>query len=213
MFRIDGELMQKAAKIGNILYAHFLMLICSIPILTAGAALTALEYVLLKIYQDEDSGVTSLFFSSFKQNFKHGTIMWLIYFAVAWVLVLNINFLAQLDEPSYLLMFALHVIAVLLMLNMTWGFVLLSRYNNSAINTIKYAFSVGFIYIGYTVLMFTLAAGTIVLAFWDYGITPFVLIIGSILSGSIRPKLYSKVFDKIENVQKSGSVDQNIAIN
>ena len=132
MFRYNGPLMQKVAEFTNILYVHFVSLICCILFITVDAVLTALEYTLLSIYNEEDSGITSLYVSSFKQNFGQGIIMWLIYFVVGCIIAVNRNFLLKLEEQEYIFTIGIHAIAIILMLNFTWGFVMLSRYNHSA---------------------------------------------------------------------------------
>ena len=79
MFRVDGPVVQMAIKFAKVLYAHVLTLFCCIPIITAGAAFTALEYTLLKISREEDGSIASDFFRSFKENFKQATVMWIVY--------------------------------------------------------------------------------------------------------------------------------------
>ena len=55
-----------------------LWFICCLPIVTIGASTTALYYTSFKIAKDEGSFITTMFFRSFKQNFKQATIIWII---------------------------------------------------------------------------------------------------------------------------------------
>ncbi len=205
MFRFDGPLMRKLTKLSYILYVHILAFACFIPIITAGAGMTALEYVLLKISRDEDADLTKNFFRSFKENFKHGTVLWLIYLAVGSFVLFDLYFLGRVETGiNQFLMPCVCIIGVLLLLNMTWGFVLLSRYNNSALKTLRYSFSVCLIYIGRTILMLLMVAVPLILGLDILEATPYMLVFGPMISGYFRPILYSKVFERIE---KAGSKD------
>ena len=76
LFSYDNPVMQFLTKVANCVYLNILWFIFSIPIFTIGASTTALYYVSLKMVKDQESGIFSAFFSSFKENFKQSTIMW-----------------------------------------------------------------------------------------------------------------------------------------
>ena len=85
------------SRIADLILINVFTLILCIPVFTAGAAITAGYYTLLKIRRDEDSGTTKLYFKSFKENFKQATVIWLIFLAIigipAYILaVVNSNY-------------------------------------------------------------------------------------------------------------------------
>ena len=80
--------MRYGGKLWDMMWLNVLTLICSIPLITAGPAFAAMHYVLLKIYRDEETGITKLFFKSFAQNFKQGAVIQLVF------LVLVMGFLS-----------------------------------------------------------------------------------------------------------------------
>lgn len=208
MFRPDGPIVQGAMKYAKVLYAYVLTLFCCIPIITAGAAFTALEYTLLKISKEEDGNIASDFFHSFKENFKQATILWIVYVAALAVMLFDIYFFLKVNAGNNnIMMFAMCIIAILLLLNMTWGFILLSRYNNSAMQTFRYALRISLIYFGYTLLMLALLVIPFYLAIENMELAPYIIVIGVTLSGFVRPKLYGKVFDKIEAVNKKNTLE------
>lgn len=209
MFRFDGPVVQMAMKFAKVLYAHVLALFCCIPIITVGAAFTALEYTLLKISREEDGSITSDFFQSFKENFKQATILWIVYVAAISVILFDIYFFMKIDVGSnVIMMYVMCIITILLLLNMTWGFVLLSRYNNSAIKTFRYALRISLIYFGYTLIMLALVVIPFYLAIENMEMAPYIIVLGVTLSGFGRPKLYGKVFDKIEAVNQKNTLDK-----
>lgn len=82
----DNPVMQFITKIVYSVYLNVLWFICCIPVVTAGAATTALYYVTLKMAKNEEGGITKSFFKAFKENFKQSTIVWLILLALGIVL-------------------------------------------------------------------------------------------------------------------------------
>ena len=71
-FNLDSPLMKFLSRMTDILWLNILTVVCSIPIITAGASFTALHYVCLKMVRDEEGYITKTFFRSFKENLKQG---------------------------------------------------------------------------------------------------------------------------------------------
>ena len=67
--------------LGQLIALNLLWIVCSLPIITAGASTTALFYCTLKIHKDGDVRVIHDFFKSFKQNFKQSTLIWILMLA------------------------------------------------------------------------------------------------------------------------------------
>ena len=86
LFAADGKLAQILGNIADLVILNVLWIVCSIPIVTAGAAATAFYSVTLKLIKNEESYVTRSFFRAFRENFKQSTIVWLVLLAVAAVL-------------------------------------------------------------------------------------------------------------------------------
>ncbi len=86
-FSVDSPLMQALNRMADLLWLNVLTVLCCIPIVTVGASLTAMHYMLLKIVRDEETYVTRGFFKSFKNNFRQATVIWLIQLGITYVLV------------------------------------------------------------------------------------------------------------------------------
>ena len=80
-------------KLGDIIVANLLFLVCCIPIITIGPALTALYHCMLRTVKGNNNGTTKTFFRAFKENFRQSLIVWLGLLAVGFILFLNIRFL------------------------------------------------------------------------------------------------------------------------
>ena len=78
IFDLDNPLMRFLSKVADLLALNLLFLLCSIPIFTIGASLTAMYYCFFKMKDQEEGYLAKRFFKSFKENFKQATLMWLI---------------------------------------------------------------------------------------------------------------------------------------
>ena len=78
-FNLDSPVMQALGKMADLMWLNILTLICCIPVVTAGASLTAMHYMALKIVRNEECYITKGFFKSFKENFKQATLIWLLW--------------------------------------------------------------------------------------------------------------------------------------
>ena len=85
-FSIDSPLMVALGRIMDLVILSFLWLICSIPVITAGSATAALDYVTLKLVRGDEVKVAGAFFHSFKTNLKQGIVLTLIFLILGGVL-------------------------------------------------------------------------------------------------------------------------------
>ena len=82
-FDYDSSVMLFMRRIGDFMLLNVLWIICSLPIVTIGVSTSAYYYCMLKIVRDTDSGIVGMFFHSFKDNLKQGTVLTEILMAVA----------------------------------------------------------------------------------------------------------------------------------
>lgn len=79
MFEWDSPLMRVLRTITNYIFVTILMVVCSLPLVTAGAAFCAgYDTVRRSFVLDLGSSTAGTFFKSFTRNFKQSTIVWLI---------------------------------------------------------------------------------------------------------------------------------------
>lgn len=74
LFSYDGWLARILSKITDCICLSLLWLLCSLPLLTSGAATTALYYTVTKAVQSEGQGIWKSFWHSFGCNFKQCTV-------------------------------------------------------------------------------------------------------------------------------------------
>ena len=66
---IDSPFMRVLGRIADLMIINFLTILLCIPVVTAGAAFTAMHYVMLKLVRDEEGYIVKQYFKSFKENF------------------------------------------------------------------------------------------------------------------------------------------------
>lgn len=78
VFSPDSEFMLTVSKMVDYIIVNLLCVLFSIPIITAGAAMTAKFYVAMKLERGEEPQVFQAFFKAFCENFKQATSIWAI---------------------------------------------------------------------------------------------------------------------------------------
>ena len=58
LFNLDSPLMQALNKMADLMWLNILTMICCIPIITIGPAMTALHYMALKMARNEECYIT-----------------------------------------------------------------------------------------------------------------------------------------------------------
>ena len=161
-FSYESKFSQLLLKLCNACMLNVLWFLCSLPIVTMGAATTALYYACLKIVREEDSHVAAQFFRSFRQNFRQATQIWLILLGCGLFLGLDGYILYHLRLSSAGTMgviwtLALAVViaaAVVLVIVLEHVFPLLASVDNTNRAMLKNAFLIGTHYLFATVLVF-----------------------------------------------------------
>lgn len=201
-FNPEGKFMRYGAKLWDMMWLNVLTLICSIPIITAGPSLAAMHYVLLKIYRDEESGITKLFFKSFCQNFKQGIIIQILFLIVAYLLGISLQvFWAQEASGTKIVFWLVVAVSVVVICIWMWSLILLSRYTNTVTNLFKTALAACAVHPIRSVFMAAIfVIPGFVLLFTEKALI-FVLVLGLTGPGMVQTLWYNGVFKKLETAQ------------
>ena len=199
LFDSDGKLMHYGMKFAALMWLQLLTVLCCIPVFTMGAAFTAMHKILLQIYRGEEGALTKTYFQAFASNFRQATVIWLGCLLIFAALI--VDYQLTKDATSFALLglrYLVPVGLVLLLVGLSWVFVLLSRYRNSILGTVQLAFSACIAHPLYTVFMVVLMVSPLLLPALSWRLMPFVFLLGFTVPGILRAMLYSKVFDHLE---------------
>jgi uncharacterized membrane protein YesL len=181
------------------MWLNILTMLCCLPIFTAGASLTALHYMVLKIVRDEEGYITRGFFKAFKENFRQSTIIWCLFLVVAAVLAADYRILTTMDvQVSNVVRILLMVVAMLTVFTFVFVFPVQAKFSNTVKRTIWNAFVISVVQFPKTILMIVLYVLPYVMLYFSYTIFPIVFVFCLSLPAFLSAKLYNKFFLKME---------------
>lgn len=212
-FDMDSPAMRFLNRVGDLMILNFLMILCCIPVVTAGAACTGMHYVLLKIARGEEGYLVRGFFKSFVQNFRQATILWLIMLLVIAIYVGDFAILnySELQFPRIVTILIIAVAIVFLMVSV-YIFPILARFDNTIKNTIKNAFIMTVLNLPKTLLMVLVYCLPVAVVWiWSYA-TIFVIMFGISLPAYLSARIYSGIFKKYEPEKATQASDYEFSI-
>ena len=83
LFDQEGPVMRALTDLSTLVFLNILTMLCCIPVVTAGAALAAMHYVIMEMMEDRGGSLAPEYVRRFKQNLKNATPIWLILLAAA----------------------------------------------------------------------------------------------------------------------------------
>ena len=201
IFNFEGPVFTFLSRLADLFWLNLLFIICCIPVITAGAASTALYYVTLKMVKDEEGYITRSYFKSFKDNFLQATAIWLMILLVVAVMFLDLRIanggnIAEIFNDrtvSNVVIVAVGVMMIVVFMTVTYVFPILAQFENTVINTIKNAFLISIRHLPYTFLMMIIAAIPVALIWFSPALLILILIMFSAVA-YINSKFLSKIF-------------------
>lgn len=180
----------------NILY-----LCCCIPIVTIGAATTALYYTTLKMAENKESYIWRDYWSAFKTNFRQSTILWIIMLVGLLILATNIVMAGGIGQTLGSIVAVVSIaVGCFAIVSGVYVFPILARFDNSIVNTMKNALIMSVRHLFATVVIalirgLPLILGMVSIQVLINGIGVILLFFVSMLA-YLESKIFIKVFVK-----------------
>ena len=180
-FNFDNAFFRALSRVADLIILNIAFILCSIPIFTIGASMTAMYYVTLKMAENEEGYVLRTFWKSFRQNFKQATLIWLGMMAAGCVLVLDVLILngtsCSFAKIFLILIFATIILYCMILL---YVFPLLSRFENKLLTTVRNAFIISLADFPRTLAMLIIIVAAVLLTFLNaytfwYGLLVWIL--------------------------------------
>lgn len=134
LLKPDSALMITMTRITDCIFLSLFWLLCSIPVITAGASFAALYDASYRALRKNERNSWQRFFHVFKENWKAGILPTIVFLLAGWGLtkaVIGLWNLAVAGTMSWMLFSALAFIAVVLLGMLSVLFPMLSRFENS----------------------------------------------------------------------------------
>ena len=222
LFNMDGPVWQALGRLADLVILNLLFVISCIPVVTIGAAATALYSVTLKMVRDEESYILKGYWKSFKENFKQSTIMWLVMLVIGIVLYVDFKVVGSMTaSASKIYLVLLLAISLILVMGLVYIFPLQAKFYNTIKGTIKNAFLMALANLPYTAIIMVITIGSIILTFLNgttmyYGLLIWLLVGFSIIA-HLNSRFFMKVFDpyiakmQTDNTSASGDISEEFS--
>ena len=196
LFNYDNPVWRFIGKLWDVLVVNILWIICSIPVVTAGASTTAMYYVTLKLARDEDGYTIRSYFKSFKENFKQATAIWLIFLLTGMLLAFDVYYFIKMAAPSSLRTIMISVFVAMIFIwsaMFTYVFPLQARFYNPVKRTIFNSFFMSIRHMFHTIGMLAVDAAIL---FLSVTYIPQLSIFGVALVAFFNSYMLNSVFSK-----------------
>lgn len=196
----DGPMFRAYEGARNMLVLNLLTILCSLPIVTFGAAYTALHSVVLKIERNEEGYIVKDYFKSFRENLKMGVGASILCIVIsAFVLA---DFYAMLLLEAWFVDIAkvlLIIFSFFLVYTVTFFFPIMAKFESDLKTTIKNAFKFSFSHFFMTLLIIVINAVPVVVCYYVNVLIPLYFMFGISVPAYIAAILYNKSFKKMED--------------
>ena len=207
IFNLDNAFYRGVGKMVDLVWLNLLTVICCVPVITAGASLTAMYHVSLRMVKNEESSITKNFFKSFKENFRSITGIWLGVVAIFCFYAYDLFILKQgvMDDYGNLFTATLICISIILIfvyLMCCYIFPLMARYDNTVKQTLKNAVLLLFGYFPRSLCMGVIYLFPIALTLLSDYFIVFWFLLGLTFSCYICSQLLIRMFEKIDGTSE-----------
>lgn len=192
---LDSPVWTKAEPIADVLVAGFLWLVCSIPVITAGAAGAALYYTVVKVIRRKRETVVKAFLHSFKDNLKQGvgvSVFYLVYGALLVFYGYLVAYGGVWEENPYLAVAAGMVLAMPFIFTLPYIFPVMSRFQFKTFRLFLYALHMSVGHFMSTIVL-TVLWGMVCLAVY---LIPFSVVLLPGVYAYISSFLLERIFRK-----------------
>ena len=198
LFSVDSPVYKFLSKFLDVVKLNFFWILFSIPVITVGVSTVAAMSVGLKMVDDEEGYIGKNFLKAFKENWKLGTILWMITVVAVYAIYLDFQlFEAVENNPIIFLIIGMASIA-LAVAALIYSYPLTARYENTLINTIQNSINISRKYLGNTLLLVIILAVEYIVFNFNKTMLFFGIILGPGFMIFTIAAFSKRIFQKIE---------------
>ena len=211
-FDSNNPIMRFLARLVDLAVLNIITLLYCVPVITAGGALTAMNYVLLHLVREDETYVISMFRRSFRANFRQGILEGLLVLAITGITAVDMWGLHRIESRmATLMMIVITIIAVFMFVTCIYIFALQSRYENRVSTTILNAVKLMLTNLPRTVAMIVIwLIWAFILVYLNKAAPLVFLIFGLTFPGYLCTMLYNKIFEKLESLESEEDKDKEV---
>lgn len=212
LFNYENPFIQFLVRVGDLMILNVLFILCSAPVVTLGASLTALHRVTQNMLFEQEEPLLKAFFRAFRQNFKQSTLAWLVELVVIVSLVCDVllvmaYFNGGLAKAIYILV---AVLAILVAGVYAYLMPLIARYENGMRQQVNNAVVLAIIKLPKTLLLVFLNLLPVILVLISVPVFVqtliFWVVIGFAFVSFIESSILKPVFQQLEKGNESVTI-------
>ena len=212
LFNYENPFIQFLVRVGDLIILNVLFILCSAPVVTLGASLTALHRVTQNMLFEQEEPLLKAFFRAFRQNFKQSTLAWLVELVVIVSLVCDVllvmaYFNGGLAKAMYILV---AVLAILVAGVYAYLMPLIARYENGMRQQVNNALVLAIIKLPKTLLLVFLNLLPVILVLISVPVFVqtliFWVIIGFAFVSFLTSSILKPVFQQLEKGNESVTI-------
>lgn len=197
--KIDSPVFEFINTLCEFICLNLLFLACCLPIITCGAAISSLYQVTMQEARGEHGYIVKKFFTSFKENFRSSTPVFLLYLAAAFILIFNLAFWSAMGSFfSNLLLLAVTFASLAALISFLYAFPLLARFENTTRRTIINAYTIAMSHRKQTLAVLAVHTAVAAACFFVPGAKIFMVLLGFSFTAYCCSYFFIKVFNDYE---------------
>lgn len=200
-FDSENPVMKFLARLVDLVVLNVITILYCLPVITAGGALTAMNYVCLHLVRGDESYIIRMFRKSFRANFRQGIPEGLLALAAAGITAVDLLALHGSDSRiATMMMISVTIIAVMMFVTCVYMFALQSRYENTVSGTVLNAVRLAIANLPRSAVMAVIWLIWILMLVYLYkAASLFLLIFGLSLPVYLCAMLYDRIFENLES--------------
>lgn len=209
LFNPDNPVMQFISKIFDLVILNLIFIFGCVPVITVGASLSGLYYVSLKMVRGEEPYIWKNFWKGFRQNFKQGTILWLMFLAVCTFLGMDFYIINSQDTVLFAAVrVLLWVICGILLGMFLYVFPVISHFICTTKQAVKNAFFMTFGHLPYTMVLLGICGAILYLGTVSAKAFAMIVVISGVCGFSVLAFtaciIFDRIFKKYEPAEETG---------
>lgn len=165
-FSVDSPFYRFIVKFFDIIKLNFMWLLFSLPLVTMGVSTVAAMSVALKMVDDEEGYICKSFIKAWKENWKQGTVLWLLSIVACYAVYLDFQLFEAVEGNPIMFLIIGMVSCFIVILCLIYAYPLMARYENTLVRTIQNSYRIARKYFGRTVMLaFVLAVEYVIFQF------------------------------------------------
>ena len=157
IFSLNSTFSRFMNLLGDLIAISFLWFLCSVPLITLGAASTAAYYTAAKCIRHKSGTIFASFFHSFKTNLKQSLGVTVLYALVFVVLLLDCSFFyGKASTVSLLILYFFYFLILVVLGCVVYACAWLSRFHMKTLHLFRMSFVLVFRHLKTTLLLLTL---------------------------------------------------------